>query len=106
MEAYQETSMNKPSERKTETTITSELLARTPKKSTARWEMSDEEIWGMEASSVKVQYQCIIPDGNGRLAKASSRSCRAISRRNSALSRSKKEICGTSAVPTGRYIAT
>jgi hypothetical protein len=49
LEAYQETSMNKPSERKTKTTITS---AHTPEKSTARWEMSDEEIWGMEAYRV------------------------------------------------------
>jgi hypothetical protein len=49
LEAYQETSMNKPSERKTKTTITS---AHTPEKSTARWEMSDEEIWGMEAYQV------------------------------------------------------
>jgi len=38
--------MNK--ERKTKTTI-----ARTPPdKSTARWEMSDEEIWGIEAYQV------------------------------------------------------
>jgi len=34
-------------ERKTKTTI-----ARTPEKSTARWEMSDKEIWGMEACRV------------------------------------------------------
>jgi hypothetical protein len=37
--------MNK--ERKPKTTI-----ARTPEKSTARWEMSDVEIWGMEAYRV------------------------------------------------------
>ena len=37
--------MNK--ERKTNTTI-----ARTPEKSTTRWEMSDEEIWGVEAYQV------------------------------------------------------
>jgi hypothetical protein len=37
--------MNK--ERKTKTTI-----ARPSEKSTARWEMTDEEIWGMEASRV------------------------------------------------------
>ena len=43
---------NKPSERKTKTTITSELWARMPEKSTARWEMSDEEIWGTEACRV------------------------------------------------------
>jgi hypothetical protein len=43
---------NKPSERKTKTTITLELRARSPEKSTARWEMSDEEIWGMEAYQV------------------------------------------------------
>jgi len=34
-------------ERKTKTTIT-----RTPEKSSVRWEMSDEEIWGMEAYQV------------------------------------------------------
>jgi hypothetical protein len=43
---------NTPSERKTKTTITSELRTRTPEKSTARWEMTDEEIWGMEAYQV------------------------------------------------------
>jgi hypothetical protein len=42
---------NKPSECKTKTTIT-ELRVRMPEKSTARWEMSDEEIWGMEAYQV------------------------------------------------------
>jgi hypothetical protein len=39
--------LNKPSERKIKTTI-----ARPSEKSTARWEMTDEEIWGMEASRV------------------------------------------------------
>jgi hypothetical protein len=43
---------NTPSQRKAKTTITSELRARTPGKSTARWEMTDEEIWGMEAFQV------------------------------------------------------
>jgi len=52
LEGYENTSMNKPSERKTKTTITSELRARTPEKSSTRWEMSDEQIWGMEAYQV------------------------------------------------------
>jgi hypothetical protein len=43
---------NTPSQRKTKTTITWALRARTPEKSTARWEMTDEEIWGMEAYQV------------------------------------------------------
>jgi len=50
---------NKPSERKTKTTITSELRAHTPEKSTARWEMSDEEIWGMEAYQVTLMAPAV-----------------------------------------------
>ena len=56
---------HKPSERKT--TITSELRARTPEKSTARWEMSDEEIWGMEAYQVTLMNKPMAP-GMGRAA--------------------------------------
>ena len=53
--------MNKPSERKTKTTI-----SRTSEKPSARWEMSDEEIWGMGAYQVTLMNRTSEPKSETR----------------------------------------